>query len=929
MKLTERVMRQKQLTANDAGKKKRCIKGAQCMDNEYSRKDLAKKKRVELHLHTRYSEMDAATNIGKLIDRVAEWGHKAVAITDHGVVQGFLDVFHKAQYMENAPKIIYGMEGYLVDDSDLPVFRNPESREEIKLLRDCAGVDPYEAEAIRRVKLKPCHHISILIKNETGRKNLYRLVSLAHINYFDEVPRIPKSVLSRYRDGLLFGSACAKGEIYDALLSGESEERIRELMDFYDYLEIQPAKYCCQSAFVATVRDINRKIYELGKKSGKLVVATGDVHFLEPEDATCRQIILESQGKTQAVASDQMYMRTTEEMLVEFAYLGLEAAQEVVVENTNAIADMIEHIEPVRPDKCFPVIENAEGDLRRICYERARKFYGPVLPHIVAERLEKELDAIISNGYAFLFMTARELVQKSIRDGYQVGSRGCVGASLVALLSGITEINPLKPHYRCENCHYSDFDSEDVRTYAGGTGCDMPDKKCPVCGMPMVKDGFDIPVETFLGFRGDKEPDIDLNFAGEYQSCAQDYMEIIFGKEHTFRAGTISTLQYWPASFYVRDYCERHGLKLQECEIDRLIDGCKGVKCSTGQHPGGIMVLPQGEEIYSFTPIQHPANDASSRTVTTHFEYHSIDHNLLKQDILGHDSPTMLHMLEEMTGHNSHLIHLADPDVMKLFEGTEVLGIAPEDIEHPLGTLGIPEFGTDFVMQMLLKTKPKLFSDLIRIAGLCHGTDVWLGNAEELIKEGTTTLSECICNRDDIMNDLVRRGMEPSMAFDIMENVRKGKVARGFVKKWHDWEIKMKECGVPNWYIQSCTKIQYMFPKAHSVAYTLLAFRIAYYKIFYPAEFYAAYFTIKAEVFDHEKICQGKEHLRKEIKILKERIDRQERNPGEEALLRHMYVALEMYARGFEFAPLPDPSRFMIDGRKLMPSVKAMIGKVR
>ncbi|MBR3242868.1 MAG: PolC-type DNA polymerase III, partial [Parasporobacterium sp.] len=917
-----------------------------------NRADHAEKKRVELHLHTRYSDMDAMTNIEKLIDRVSAWGHPAIAITDHGVVQGFVDAFHKVEGMgENAPKIIYGVEGYIVDDMDFPVDRNPESDEDIELRRESAIPDehpklpdPDEEEAILRVKKKKYHHIIILAKNEEGRRNLYRLVSYSHINYFNRRPRIPKSVLNRYREGLILGSACVMGELYDAILAGESESRIEELVNYYDYLEIQPVgnNYFLVRNFekgqtkghylhsVEEIQAINRKIYDLGQKYGKKVVATGDVHFLDPEDEVYRRIILDSQKFPDADEQAPLYFRTTEEMLAEFSYLGPEIAQEIVVENTNAIADMIEQIEPVRPDKCPPVIENSDENLRNICYETAHSLYGPDLPQIVVERLDKELNSIISNGYSVMYIIARELVQKSVSDGYLVGSRGSVGSSLAATFSGITEVNPLKPHYRCPHCFYSDFDSEEVNSYAGGAGCDMPDKNCPVCGTPLVKDGFDIPFETFLGFKGDKEPDIDLNFSGEYQSNAHDYTEVIFGKGHTFRAGTISTLQDKTVYGYVKNYYERHNRAIRKCELNRIIAGCTGVKRSTGQHPGGIVVLPHGEEIYSFTPVQFPANDPDKHTVTTHFEYHSIDHNLLKLDILGHDDPTMIRMLEDLTGFDAQSIRLDDQSVMQLFDGTEILGITPEDIQKPLGTLGIPEFGTDFVMQMLLDTKPKNFSDLVRIAGLSHGTDVWLDNAEKLVKEGTATLSTCICTRDDIMSYLILKGVEPSTAFDIMENVRKGKVASGKAKKWPEWEKAMKACDVPDWYLWSCTKIQYMFPKAHAVAYVMMAYRIAYYKIFYPLEYYAAFFSIRASSFDYEKMCQGKEKLLKEMELIKGRIERGESTPKDEDLLKYMYNVLEMYSRGFEFTPIDiykaEASRFTIVDGKLMPSFESIDG---
>ena len=926
------------------------------------RMDRAPKKRVELHLHTQYSDMDALTPINALLDTAVKWGHTAIAITDHGVVQGFTDAFHKLRDNPDMDlKVIYGVEAYIVDDLDDPIVTDPDSQEDIVLRRESAiqdeepvEPDPEEEARIEKVKKAGYYHAVILAKNETGRRNLYRLVSYAHINYFSRRPRIPKSVLNKYREGLILGTACVMGELYDAILSGESEERIGELVRYYDYLEIQPVAnnmflvrnyernhdpvYRSQHKEIKghmlrnadEIRAINKQIYDLGHKYGKPVVATGDVHFLNPEDEILRHIILDSQKYLDADDPGPFYYRTTEEMLQEFDYLGADAAQEIVVENTNMIADMIEKIEPVRPDKCPPVIENSDENLKKICYETAHSMYGENLPPIVVERLEKELNSIISNGYSVMYIIARELVQKSISDGYLVGSRGSVGSSLAATMAGITEVNPLKPHYRCPQCHYSDFDSEEVEAYAGGSGCDMPDKDCPVCGTPLVKDGFDIPFETFLGFKGDKEPDIDLNFSGEYQSHAHDYTEVIFGKGHTFRAGTISTLKDKTVYGYVKGYFERHNRALRKCEMNRLIKGCVGVKRSTGQHPGGIVVLPHGEEIYSFTPVQFPANDADKHTVTTHFEYHSIDHNLLKLDILGHDDPTMIRMLEDLTGVDAKTIRLDHPDVMKLFEGTEILGITPDDIEHPMGTLGVPEFGTDFVMQMLQDTKPKNFSDLVRIAGLSHGTDVWLGNAEALIKENKATLSTCICTRDDIMLYLISQGVEPALAFDVMENVRKGNVAKGKAKKWKDWEKALLEKGVPEWYLWSCTKIQYMFPKAHAVAYVMMAYRIAYYKIFYPLEYYTAFFSIRAASFDYEKMCQGPERLKQEMELIKGRIEQGIASQKDEDLLKYMYNVEEMYARGFEFLPIDiyraGGSRFKIFDGKIMPAFEAIEG---
>lgn len=915
----------------------------------FTRTDTCPQKRVELHLHTQMSEMDATTDVGKAMERAISWGHKAMAITDHGVVQAFPTAFHKLEDLKKSYKkkgeeldfkLLYGCEGYLVDDSEDPVLKSPD--EDAELMRDPSAAVP---EAVARAKKARSYHIILIAKNETGRVNLYRLVSFSHINYFNRRPRIPRSVLNRYREGIIVGSACVMGELMDAILSGADDEKLEKIASYYDYLEIQPTgnnEFLIRNyekngrghkvKDLEGLRDLNRKVVALGEKLGKKVAATGDVHFLDPQDKIFREIIMDSKNFEDAQEQAPLYLKTTNEMLEEFSYLGEEKAYEVVVENTNAIADMVEYIEPVRPDKCPPVIEDSDKRLTDVVYENAHRLYGDPLPAVVSERIEKELNSIISNGYAVLYIIAMELVQKSVSDGYLVGSRGSVGSSFVATLSGITEVNPLKPHYRCEKCQYSDFDSEEVNAYAGGSGCDMPDKVCPVCGAPLVKDGFDIPFETFLGFKGDKEPDIDLNFSGEYQARAHAYTEELFGEGHTFRAGTISGLQDKTVYGYVKKYSEKRGIQLRKAEINRLIKGCVGVKRSTGQHPGGIVVLPHGEEIYSFTPVQHPANDSSKGIITTHFEYHSIDHNLLKLDELGHDDPTMIKMLEDLTGYPAKNIKLDNPEVMKLFSGCEVLGIKPEDIDGvELGTLGVPEFGTDFVMQMLLETKPKNYSDLVRIAGLSHGTDVWTSNAQELVRSHKATLSTCICTRDDIMIYLTEKGLEPAMAFDIMEAVRKGKVARGAVKdKWPVWEKAMKEAGVPDWYLWSCTKIQYMFPKAHAVAYVMMAYRIAYYKIFYPLEYYAAFFSIRASSFDYELMCQGKEKLLENMEIIKKKEERREATPKDEDLLKYMYNVLEMYARGYEFTPIDiytaKASRFQIIDGKLMPSLMSIDG---
>ena len=751
------------------------------------------------------------------------------------------------------------------------------------------------------------------------------------MTYFNKRPKIPKSEFVKYREGILLGSACEAGELYQAILLGRPNEEIARLVNFYDYLEIQPLgnnMFMLRDekspvSSIEELQDINRKIVALGEEFHKLVVATCDVHFLDPEDEVYRRIILAGNGFKDADDQAPLYLRTTEEMLNEFTYLGSEKAEEVVIKNPNLIADMCERISPVRPDKCPPVIENSDQMLRDICYNKAHEMYGEELPSVVKERLDRELNSIISNGYAVMYIIAQKLVWKSNEDGYLVGSRGSVGSSFVATMSGITEVNPLHAHYYCENCHYSDFDSEDVKAYTGRAGCDMPDKICPKCGKLLKKDGFDIPFETFLGFKGNKEPDIDLNFSGDYQSKAHKYTEVIFGAGQTFRAGTIGTLADKTAFGYVKNYYEERGVHKRNCEIDRIVQGCVGIRRTTGQHPGGIVVLPVGEEIYSFTPIQHPANDMTTDTITTHFEYHSIDHNLLKLDILGHDDPTMIRMLEDLTGLNARTIPLDDKAVMSLFQNTDAIQVTPDDINGcQLGALGIPEFGTDFAMGMLLATQPTEFSDLVRISGLSHGTDVWLGNAETLIKEGTATISTAICTRDDIMIYLISMGLESETAFTIMESVRKGKGLKP------EWEKLMLEHGVPEWYIWSCKKIKYMFPKAHAAAYVMMAWRIAYCKVFYPLAYYAAYFSIRATGFNYELMCQGKDKLNYFMHDYEKRKDQLSKK--EQDVYRDMRIVQEMYARGYEFMPVDiyrasDRYFQIIDG-KLMPALNTIEG---
>lgn len=1065
-------------------------------DFRSKRTDKSPVKRVELHCHTKMSDMDGVSDVKDIIGRAKAWGHKAIAITDHGNVQSFPEANH-ALSKDDDFKIIYGVEAYLVDDLksfvknakgqslegvyvvfDLettgfyPVnnkiieigavkvengniterfssFVNPQvpipyeieklthiddsmvmgakTIEEvlpefmefckgavmvahnadfdmgfirynlkrqnmereftvvdtvalartllpglnnaklhtvakalgvtlanhhravddagctaeifvkfIQMLRgrgieDLAQLNELSVSSPDTVRKMPSYHAIILASNDIGRINLYRLISMSHLTYFQKQPRIPKTEYLKHKEGLIIGSACEAGELYQAVLNCRPEEEIVRLVEFYDYLEIQPlgnnefmiANEKSRVENREDLREINRKIVKLGEQFHKPVAATCDVHFLDPEDEVYRRIIMAGKGFKDADNQAPLYLRTTEEMLKEFDYLGFEKAEEVVITNPNKIADMCEKIAPVRPDKCPPVIENSDQTLRDICHNKARQMYGDKLPQIVKERLERELNSIISNGYAVMYIIAQKLVWKSNEDGYLVGSRGSVGSSFVATMSGITEVNPLQAHYLCPKCHYSDFDSPEIKAFSGRGGCDMPDKNCPVCGKPLSKEGFDIPFETFLGFKGNKEPDIDLNFSGEYQSKAHAYTEVIFGKGQTYRAGTIGTLADKTAFGYIKNYYEERGIHKRNCEVSRIVQGCVGIRRTTGQHPGGIIVLPKGEEIDSFTPVQHPANDMTTNIVTTHFDYHSIDHNLLKLDILGHDDPTMIRMLQDLTGLDPQKIPLDDASVMSLFKNTSALLVSPEDLNGcPLGALGIPEFGTDFAMQMVLDAKPQEFSDLIRISGLSHGTDVWLGNAQTLIEEGKATISTAICTRDDIMVYLIHMGLDSELSFTIMESVRKGKGLKP------EWEKEMTAHGVPDWYIWSCKKIKYMFPKAHAAAYVMMAWRIAYCKVFYPLAYYAAYFSIRATGFNYELMCQGEERLNYFMRDYERRKDSLTKK--EQDTYRDMRIVQEMYARGFEFLPLDvycaKASRFQIMEGKLMPSLGTIDG---
>ena len=808
----------------------------------------------------------------------------------------------------------------------------------------------YEADETDALTVKKLHglNFSMLATCDLGRTNLYRLLSEAHLDYFHNNAKLPKSLLNDLRHGLLIGSGDVDGELYDMVLRGFSDEELDEAARFYDYIEILPPEnlaYLIESdeTYIASMKDIcdiTKRLCDCAERVGKPACAVGDVHFENKGDEVYRKIIkyFEYSSKGRRYSFDEkrftapLYFRTTAEMLEAFSFLGEKKAYEIVVSNTRMIADMCEPIAPVRPDKRPPVIENSDEELKKICYDKAHEMYGEVIPEIVRSRLDTELDSIIKNGYSVLYIIAQRLVWDSNDHGYLVGSRGSVGSSLVATFAGISEVNPLPAHYYCRECHYSDFDSETVRNYADKAGCDMPDQICPVCGKPLIKDGFNIPFETFLGFKGDKEPDIDLNFAGDYQAKAHAYTEEIFGKGQTFKAGTIGTVQLKTAYGYVKRYNEDHDINdMKRAELERLAMGCTEVRRTTGQHPGGIIVLPHGEEINSFTPIQHPANDEKS-PITTHFDYHSIDHNLLKLDILGKDDPSMLRMLKDMTGLDPMDIPIGAPEVMALFQDTSSLGITPEDIGGTkLGTLAIPEFNTDFAINMLLEAKPKYVSDLVRIAGLAHGTDVWIGNARDLIQNGTCTIQTAICNRDDIMNTLIADGLEPGMAFSIMEAVRKGKFPKN--PKHDEWCAEMREHEVPEWYIESCEKIKYMFPKAHAAAYVVMSIRMGYYKVHFPKEFYTAYFTIKGTGFDYEKMDCSLPVLRRNMKEFRDSHPDLGRDStaNDKLFLRDMRVAEEMLARGVEFAPIDiykaKAREFILteDGR-IMPSFNSIPG---
>lgn len=851
------------------------------------RNDGAAVKRVELHAHTRMSALDAVVGTKELVKTAAKWGHPAIAITDHGVVQAFPEADEAAA--KAGIKVIYGMEGYLFDDD-----------------------------------ITQSYHIILLAKDSSGLRNLYRLVSLAHLKYLHRSPRIPRAVLAEHREGLILGSACEAGECMQALINGESEEEVRRLASFYDYLEIQPTgnnEFLVRQGKIADeegLRDLNRKIIALGSELNKPVVATCDVHFLQPEDEVYRRILMAGQGYDDADRQPPLYFRTTEEMLAEFAYLGKDKAYEVVVENSRRIAEGIEKFKPIPDELYSPKIPGAEEQIESMAYAKAKALYGDPLPQLVADRLKLELDSIINHGFAVLYLIAHKLVKKSLDDGYLVGSRGSVGSSFVATMTDITEVNPLAPHWRCPACKWSEF----ITDGSYGSGFDIPDRVCPQCGGPTKKDGHTIPFAVFMGFDGDKVPDIDLNFSGDYQPVAHKYTEELFGRDNVFRAGTIATIADKTAYGFVRNYFADKGVPARNAHINHLINGCTGVKRTTGQHPGGIMVVPRDMDVHHFTPIQYPADDKNSNTITTHFDYHSISSRLVKLDILGHDDPTVIKMLEDLTGRDPKTIPFDDRETLSLFSSTEALGLSPDELGSTVGTFGIPEYGTKFVRQMLEDTKPKNFSELVRISGFSHGTDVWLNNAQDLIRNGTAKLSEAISARDDIMIYLLHKGVKPLTAFKCMEDVRKGKGIKPEVV------ADLTACGVPDWYVASCQKIKYMFPKAHAVAYVMMAFRIAYCKIHYPLAFYASYFTVRATEFDADLIVKGVPTLRQKLAELEQK--GQAASAKEKGLATILEMALEMYLRGYTFARVDlyrsDATRFLIVDGGLQPPLASLQG---
>ncbi|WP_026882296.1 PolC-type DNA polymerase III [Clostridium akagii] len=1055
--------------------------------NKIERMDTSIDKRVELHLHTTMSAMDGMTSVSKLVKRAADWGHKAIAVTDHGVVQAYPEAMQAGK--SNNIKILYGVETYLVNDGEpiiidakektisdtfvvfdlettglsskndkiieigavkikegkvidsFSTFVNPGIRipdkiveltsinnetvieapsiekvlpEFMKFIGDdilvahnanfdvsfikkncrdmnlqcensvmdtvllskflipelkryklntiCKHLDislenhhravddakaaseimlwcfnkleesnlfklqDINSEFLKKQDIKklPTYHLIILVKNMVGLKNLYKLISRANLDYFYRRPRMPRSLINSHKEGLIIGSACEAGELFRALLNGKTDEELKEMIKFYDYLEIQPLdnnNFMIRNGIVkdnTEIKDLNKRICELGERYDKPVVATGDVHFLDPSDETFRKILMSGRGFDDADNQPPLYLKTTEEMLHEFSYLGTTKAKEVVITNSQKIADMIENVKPI-PDETFPPkIPGAEEDIRDMTLKKVHSIYGEVLPDVVQKRLDKELSSIINNGYAVLYLIAQKLVAKSAKDGYLVGSRGSVGSSFVATMSSITEVNGLPPHYVCPKCKHSEFFTDGSIS----SGADLPDKNCPVCDSKYIKDGHDIPFETFLGFNGDKEPDIDLNFSGEYQSVVHKYTEVLFGKGHVFKAGTIGTVAEKTAYGYVKKYLAERNITVPQAEIERLTLGCTGIKKTSGQHPGGVMVVPSDNEIYNFTPIQHPADDSTSDVITTHFDYHSISGRLLKLDILGHDDPTVLRMLQDLTGVDPKSIPLGDEKVMSLFNSPEALGVTKEELDCEVGTYGLPEFGTKFVRQMLLDTKPKSFADLVRISGLSHGTDVWINNAQYYIKEGYTTLKDCIATRDDIMIYLMHMDLEPKTAFSIMEKVRKGKGLS------EEHEAAMREKNVPDWYVDSCKKIKYMFPKGHAVAYVMMAVRIAYFKVYYPRAYYTTYFTVRADDFDANLIIQGEDAIKRKMKELYELGNNLAQK--DKGLLTILEISYEMNKRGIKFLKVDlyksSATKFLIEGDSIRLPISSLTG---
>ena len=858
------------------------------------------KKRVELHLHTNMSQMDGMTPVSKLIKKAYALGHPAMAITDHGVVHSFPEAAQtRADIVKSGGdiKIIYGVEAYMIHDDQHPnIIANKKN--------------------IRR------YHFIILVKNQTGLKNLYKLISISHIDNYHVRPLMTMSNLKQYREGLIYGTACEQGELFDAVVDKKSDEEIMEIAKFYDYLEIQPVgnnRFMLRKDTLMNIKNadrrerllakykdlntdedlqnLNRKVVEIGEKMGMPVCATCDVHFMDKEDAIFRAVLMAGQKFDDADNQPPLYYRTTAEMLSEFEYLGNEKAEEVVITNPNKVADMIDVVEPLPSGSFPPSIEGSEQLLQDITWKRAHEIYGENLPEIVENRLKRELDSIIGNGFSVMYISAQKLVKFSEDNGYLVGSRGSVGSSFAATMAGISEVNPLAPHYVCPKCKHSEF----ITDGSYGSGFDLPPKNCPDCGTDMKRDGHDIPFETFLGFKGDKVPDIDLNFAGEVQSKVHKYTEQLFGSENVFKAGTISGVADKTAYGYVKKYEEERGLNLSNAEISRLVDGCVGVKRTTGQHPGGMVVVPREYEIYDFCPVQRPADDVKSDTKTTHFDFRSMHDLLLKLDELGHDVPTIYKYLEDNTGISISDVPMSDPQVMSLFSSCEALGVTPEQIGVPTGTLSMPELGTPFVVQMIVDSKPKTFTDLLQLSGLSHGTDVWLGNAQDLIAQNICTISEVIGTRDSIMVYLMHKGLDPSMAFQIMEIVRKGKAHQKLTEEHIN---AMKEHDVPQWYIDSCFKIKYMFPKAHAAAYMTAALRLGWYKVHHPLEYYASYFTVRGGDIDAVILSGGLPSVKAKMR----EIERKEKERTASAVEKSSYVTWqilnEMLCRGIEVLPV-------------------------